>query len=53
LRGEAGKFITYWDTVIFKEIKLRKIKVKKLIFLLARIKRGCIFAAAKTAKIFS
>ena len=39
--------------VFFKAIKLKKIKVKKLIFLLARIKRGCIFAAAKTAKVFN
>ena len=40
--------------VFFKGIKLEKNKSKKkLIFLLARIKRGCIFAAAKTAKVFN
>ncbi|WP_227740443.1 hypothetical protein, partial [Salegentibacter sp. BLCTC] len=33
--------------------KLKKIKVKKLYFLLVRFKRGCIFAAAKTAKDFN
>ena len=38
--------------VFFKAIKLKKNKSKKTYFLLARIKRGCIFAAAKTAKVF-
>ena len=53
LRSRAGSSLHIGIRCFFKAIKLKKIKVKKLIFLLARIKRGCIFAAAKTAKVFN
>ncbi|SKB99718.1 hypothetical protein SAMN05660903_03712 [Salegentibacter salinarum] len=52
-RVEAKKFITYWEEVFLELQKALKIKSKKNIFLLARFKRGGIFAPAKTAKDFN
>ncbi|TDN84683.1 hypothetical protein DET49_1181 [Salegentibacter sp. 24] len=46
-------FIAYWDYGYFKALRgFKKGSEKKDYFSLARVKRGCIFAAAKTAIAF-